>query len=286
VLSHTADGILSTETGLYPDEFGGGVANTYPYLNPKAKSGTSTTSLFRYWTDPTSSTDSLFTLIHGAASSGNPEGINIQAPWASFTRAGCDFAGVGSADMEFENDTTDVSNVFGANSPQFAFGNWSFNTAFDQSFGAGSDIGTTDFEGLAIHCSLADSAPGGKCSTANGGATDALPSEPGGYTGYNALFGALNVDPVRRVLQPARPGRDQQAEHAVPGHGRRGRPLRRQRAAEPRMQWRHGRVRVRHHRGRRRGVRHSGLHPERRRGRHEPAESVEEPGQQHHVLRV
>ena len=132
LISHTADGILSTETGLYPDEFGGGVANTYPYLNPKAKSGTSTTSLLKYWTDPTSSTDPLFTLIHSAASSGNPEGINTPAPWASFTRAGCDFAGVGSADMEFENDTTDVSNVYGANSPQFAFGNWSFNTAFDQ----------------------------------------------------------------------------------------------------------------------------------------------------------
>jgi hypothetical protein len=54
LISHTADGILSTETGLYPDEFGGGVANTFPYLNPKAKSGTSTTSLFTYWTDETS----------------------------------------------------------------------------------------------------------------------------------------------------------------------------------------------------------------------------------------
>ena len=197
LISHTADGILSTETGLYPDEFGGGVANTFPYLNPSAKSGTSTRSLFTYWTDPTNPTsDPLFTLIHGPASANDPEGINTPAPWVAFTRAGCDFAGVSSADMEFENDTSDISNVYGANSPQFAFGNWSFNTAFDQHFGAGSDIGETDFEGLAIHCSLADSGPGGKCSTANGGAPDALPSEPGGYTGYNALFGAVNVNPV------------------------------------------------------------------------------------------
>ena len=196
LISHTADGILSTETGLYPDEFGGGVANTFPYLNPTAKSGTSTRSLFTYWTDPTSSSDPLFTLIHGPASASNPEGINTPAPWAAFTRAGCDFAGVGSADMEFENDTSDVSNVFGPSSPQFAFGNWSFNTAFDQHFNAGSDIGETDFEGLAVHCSLADSAPGGKCSTANGGAPDALPDEPGGYRGFNALFGAVNVNPV------------------------------------------------------------------------------------------
>jgi hypothetical protein len=195
LISHTADGILSTETGLYPDEFGGGVANTFPYLNPKAKSGTSTTSLFTYWTDKTSS-DPLYTLIHGPASSSNPVGINTPAPWVAFTRAGCDFAGVGSADMEFENDTTDIADVYGSSSSQYAFGNWSYNTAYDQDFNAGSDLGETDFEGLAIHCSLADSGPGGKCSTGNGGEPDSLPDEPGGYNGYNALFGAVNVNPL------------------------------------------------------------------------------------------
>ncbi len=202
LISHTADGILSTETGLYPDQFGGGVANTFPYLNPTAKSGTSTRSLFTYWTDTTTSSDPLYTMIHGAASSTNPQGVNTPAPWVGFTRAGCDFAGIGSANMEFENDTSDVANVFGSSSPQYAFGNWSYDTAYGQKFYAGSDIGTTDFEGLAIHCSQADSAPGGKCSTANGGAPDVLPDEPGGYTGYNghsgynALFGALAVNPV------------------------------------------------------------------------------------------
>ena len=99
------------------------------------------------------------------ASASNPEGINTPAPWVPFTRAGCDFAGVGSADMEFENDTSDIANVYGSGSPQYAFGNWSYNTAYDQNFNAGSDLGETDFEGLAIHCSLADSGPGGKCST-------------------------------------------------------------------------------------------------------------------------
>jgi len=194
LISHTADGILSTETGLYPDQFGGGVANTFAYLNPSAKSGTSTHSLFTYWTDTTSSSDPFYTLIH--ANNGSAPGVNTPAPWVGFTRAGCDFAGIGSADMEFENDTSDVANVYGSTSPQFQFGNWSYNTAYDQKFQAGSDIGTTDFEGLAIHCSKADSAPGGRCSTANGGAPDALPDEPGGYSGYNALFGALNVDPL------------------------------------------------------------------------------------------
>jgi hypothetical protein len=194
LISHTADGIISTETGLYPDQFGGGVANTFPYLNPNSKTGVSTHSLFTYWTDTTSSSDPLYTMIH--ANSGSAPGVNTPAPWAAFTRAGCDFAGIGSANMEFENPTSDVATVYGANSPQYQFGNWSYNTAYDQHFQAGSDIGTTDFEGLAIHCSKADSGPGGKCSTANGGAPDALPDEPGGYSGFNALFGALNVNPL------------------------------------------------------------------------------------------
>jgi hypothetical protein len=96
------------------DEFGGGVANTFPYLNPKAKSGTSTTSLFTYWTEKTSSSDPLYTLIH--ANDGSATGINTPAPWVPFTRAGCDCAGVGSADMEFENDTSDIANVYGSTS--------------------------------------------------------------------------------------------------------------------------------------------------------------------------
>ena len=33
LISHTADGIISTETGLYPDQNGSGVSNTYPYLD-------------------------------------------------------------------------------------------------------------------------------------------------------------------------------------------------------------------------------------------------------------
>jgi hypothetical protein len=205
LISHTADGILSTETGMYPDNFGGGVSNSFPYLDPNQHStrasssvvpGTNSTSLFKYWSDPTSADDPLFTLIHQPASAASPEGVNTPAPWVGFTRAGCDFAGLGAADMELENDTSDLTTVFGATSPQAAMGNWSFNTAFDQQFSAGSNLGTTDFEGLAIHCSKADSAPGGRCSAGAGGTPDALPSEPGGYAGFNALFGAVAVNPL------------------------------------------------------------------------------------------
>ena len=196
LISHTADGITSTETGLYPGNEGLGVANSFEYFVPTG-SGTRNASAFTYWTDPVSSThDPNYEMIFGPPSAGHPNGVNTPAPWVPFTRAGCDFAGIGAANMEFENDTSDIANVFGTGSSQYALGNWSYNTAYGQNFNAGSNLGTTDFEGLAIHCSQADSQPGGLCSTANGGGTDSLPDEPGGYTGFNALFGALAVDPV------------------------------------------------------------------------------------------
>jgi hypothetical protein len=89
-----------------------------------------------------------------------------------------------------------VSQVFGSGSAQYQLGNWSYNTGFGQDFDAGSNLGETDFEGLAIHCSLAESQSGGRCLAQNGGAPDSLPDEPGGYHGFNALFGALSVNPL------------------------------------------------------------------------------------------
>ena len=187
LISHTTDGITSTETGLYPGNEGLGVSNSFEYYVPTG-SGTANASAFTYWTDPVSSRDANFQMI-------DQSGQNTPAPWVPFTRAGCDFGAIGAANMEFENDLSDVSNVYGANSPQAQLGNWSFNDAFPNS-AQGSNLGTTDFEGLAIHCSLADSGPSGRCSAADGGVADSLPDEPGGYLGFNGLFGALAVNPA------------------------------------------------------------------------------------------
>jgi hypothetical protein len=194
LISHTADGITSTETGLYPSEDGLGVANSFEYLVPYG-SGTANGSAFTYWTDSVSSSDSDYEMITSPATPSNPNGVNTPAPWVPFTRAGCSFAGIGSANMEFENDLADVSNVYGAGSPQAQLGDWSYNDAYEHS-SQGSNLGATDFEGLAIHCSYAQSQPGGLCSAANGGEADNLPDEPDGYLGYNGLFGALAVNPA------------------------------------------------------------------------------------------
>ena len=47
-----------------------------------------------------------------------------------------------------------------------------------------------DFVGIGIHCAAGDAL----CSDANNGKPDQLPDEPGGYTGFNGLFGAKYVD--------------------------------------------------------------------------------------------
>src|SRR5437660_1768736 len=49
LISHTAGGILSTQTGLYPDRHGITVSNSYWYFDPSHNPSFS--SAFKYWTD-------------------------------------------------------------------------------------------------------------------------------------------------------------------------------------------------------------------------------------------
>src|SRR5256714_15672680 len=49
LISHTAGGILSSLTGLYPDRHGVGVSNSYFYYPPSKIPASSTA--FKYWTD-------------------------------------------------------------------------------------------------------------------------------------------------------------------------------------------------------------------------------------------
>jgi hypothetical protein len=188
LIAHTAGDIVTSLTGLYPDRNGLGVSNSY--LNYSPNSGavpTTFPSAFTYWNDPTSATDSLPQLITDGQK-------NTPAPWVPFTRAGCDVGAFSLADMELENTTSDITSVFGANSAQKVF------TSASQATSPGRALASADFDGIAIHCSQADSVNsannGGICSPQNGGAADSLPDEPGGYTGYNALFGAIYANQV------------------------------------------------------------------------------------------
>ena len=175
LISHTATGILSTLTGVYPDRMGQPVSNSFRYFTP---AGTSRTGVsFAYWTAPLfdpagSATDTTPTMI-------NENGKIAPAPWVPFTRAGCNVGSVAAANTILENTAIDIPTVFGSGSPEAA--EVASNPA--QAF--------ADFVGVGVHCAQGSAL----CSDANHGRPDLLPDEPGGYSGYNGLFGAKYVNP-------------------------------------------------------------------------------------------
>jgi hypothetical protein len=79
--------------------------------------------------------------------------------------------------------------VFGAGSPEF-------NEALQSNAAPrGSKLANqaqADFVGIGIHCG----ASGGVCAAARGARPDLLPDEPGGYTDFQALYGARYVNPA------------------------------------------------------------------------------------------
>jgi hypothetical protein len=162
------------------------VANSYAQYAPNSATVVKFPSAFTYWTDPVSKSDPLPNLITNGQK-------NTPAPWVPYTRAGCDVGAFSLADMELENTTSDITSVYGNGSPQ---------QTFTAAKGVPGSLKTADFEGIAIHCSQADSVdngPGnhaGLCSPENGGSADNLPDEPGSYNNFNGLFGAIYANQV------------------------------------------------------------------------------------------
>jgi hypothetical protein len=185
LIAHTADDSLTNYSGLYGDRHGQGITNTYEtFVN-----GTPTPkSSFAYWTG-TYALDTYPNMPYSSAvpASGAPR--TPPAPWVPFTRAGYDVGDVSTANMVLENTNPDLQNIFGAGSPEVQQWQNDPNPSKDQE--------TNDYVGLGVHCARGDSF----CSTATavkypgGGSpqpsavTDALPDEPGGYSGFQAVFG-------------------------------------------------------------------------------------------------
>jgi hypothetical protein len=181
LISHTAGGILSSLTGVYPDRTGQTVTNSY--VRTSSAGAFTFPSSFQYWTDPAYSNTTIPNLV-------TPSGQNIPAPWVSYTRAGCNMGAVGIANMEIENNndyaTGDIAEIFGTSSPEYQEAVTAWNAPYPT---AASTISATDFEGIAVHC--ASGSP-----TCASGEPDLLPGEPGGYTGFNGLFGAKQINPL------------------------------------------------------------------------------------------
>jgi hypothetical protein len=186
LISHTAGGILSSLTGVYPDRHGQIVSNGNVRVGSSATAPFSFPNSFGYWTDDVSAAGTPTVPLMTT-----PTGTVAPAPWVPYTRAGCDVGAVATANTVLENTGTgptgDITKVFGAGSDQW---NETFN-AFNPS-GQPAAVRAkpqADFVGFAVHCTI-DSPT---CAT---GQQDLLPAEPGGYVGYKGLFGAQEIDPL------------------------------------------------------------------------------------------
>ena len=166
LISHTATGILTLLTGVYPDRMGQPVSNSFRYF--KTDGTTRTGVAFAYWTaplfDPAGSTTDL-----------TPEMINengkiAPAPWVPFTRAGCDFGAVGTANTILENTAIDIPTVFGSGSPEAS--EVASNPA--QAF--------ADFVGIGVHCAKGSAL----CAASSHARPDLQPDEPGHDDGFMA----------------------------------------------------------------------------------------------------
>jgi hypothetical protein len=176
LIAHTATDVLTSISGLYGDQHGVPIANTYGYFNPDGTS--SMANSFTYWTDPlydpkvASPSDTTYNML-------TADGKNAPAPWVPYTRVGCNFGSVLSGNTALENTGSDITTVFGANSPE------------EQEAKSNPTKAQADFVGIAVHCAASDAL----CSSANNGKPDMLPDEPGGYSGYLGLFGNKYVAP-------------------------------------------------------------------------------------------
>jgi hypothetical protein len=182
VLSHTATNFSANQTGLYEDRTSMTQSNSFSYYDATGQTHTGVS--FAYWTDPLydpsgKPADTKYNLDYSADRAADPvsTNVNVPAPWATYTKAGCNVGEVGMSNTVLENIATDIPTVFGAGSSQAA------------EAAANPTKATADYVGLAVHCAATSKL----CSN---GQTDTLPDEPGGYQRYHALFGNAEVQPA------------------------------------------------------------------------------------------
>ena len=193
MIAHTADDSLSIYTGLYGDRHGQPLTNSYKTYNPDASTDPATS--FTYWTSPIIDTkptvpvantvDTTPSMVYSdTVPASGPSNRVTPAPWVPFTRAGCTVGDFSTANMVLENAAVDVPTVFGAGSPE------AVQTAADgNSF---KDAEVAQYIGEAIHCAKGDTT----CASQSRVVDDKLQTEPGGYNGFQALFGAKYIAPA------------------------------------------------------------------------------------------
>jgi hypothetical protein len=212
LIAHTGDDLLTTATGLYGDRHGDPIANDYQTYNPDGSTDSAT--VFTYWTDPIFDTASHPTAGHdmnpNLAYSPTPPATTFPppkpdtvtpAPWVPYTRAGCNVGEVATVNQELENPTFDIPKVFGPHSPEAK--------QLRKDPDSFKDPETADYVGLAVHCAQgnalcknAKAIKFGQTKPSHTAVADLLPDEPGGYSGFQALFGNKYLAPEFGGGQP------------------------------------------------------------------------------------
>jgi hypothetical protein len=186
LISHTSVDIVTSLTGVYGEKFGFAVGNSFGFFDPNGIPHFP--SSFAYWTD---------LLNEGTTASPvnvpqmeDQRGKVHPAPWAPFTRAGCDVGAFSLANIELENTGSDITTVFGSPSAEL-------NEVTTDAASSNPKVRAqpaADFDGIAIHCALGSALCGNP--TATHARPDVLSDEPGGYNGFLALFGNKYVAPA------------------------------------------------------------------------------------------
>ena len=198
LIAHTADDIVTSESGLYGSDQGIPIANEYQYYTGAKDGSTDEAGRLRLLDRPDRG------LLHGlrrAPRSATPappwsgqNGKTPPAPWVSYTRAGLRLRlGRGGGHRAGEQ-APDVPLVFGANSRRRQGGR---QPASCRRQGRGRLRGSV----RALRARLRP------CARTTTRCADLLPDEPGGYHGYRALFGAKYLDPL---MSPSRAGQEPQ----------------------------------------------------------------------------
>jgi len=196
LISHTANDVLTSLTGVYADRHGQPVSNSFRYFNPDGS--TSSSSSFAYWTDPISATNPITVMI-------NEQGRVPAAPWVPFARSGCDVGQVSVANTILENTTSDIIKVFGTGSPEAAEAT------------ADRVLAQADFVGIGVHCGFGSLL----CANNSNARNDVLRNEMGGYVGYKGLFGHKYV---AATISPSTPLVDLNGTAINDGKGHNGFP--------------------------------------------------------------
>ena len=206
LIAHTADDLLTTATGLYGDRQGNGISNSYQAYN--ADGTTDPATSFTYWTDPIDDTARTPNAGHDT----NPNMVYSPVPPATAIlagladhgrrrRRGCPTPGPAATSARSRRPTrswrTPPSTSRRSSAPTRRRLSRSPPTPTPSRT---MRPPTTSASGVhcakgAAFCADAQAVKFGQTTPSHTAVADLLPDEPGGYSGYQALFGSRYIAP-------------------------------------------------------------------------------------------